>query len=98
MDLLFKRYASPFSIMEQMLDAGRFEKYIDELIGIRNEEKEEDTLWDMYIHHRFLDMSFNQYKAELGINEIQKKPVKADFETTIKESISILNNFVPENR
>lgn len=97
MDLLFKRYASPFLMLEQMLTAGRFAEYVDELIGIRNGEIEDDTLWDMYLHHQFLDMSFDAYKMNLGISTKQThQPVKADFETTVKKSISILNDFVPE--
>ena len=31
MDLLFNRYASPFLILDQMLEAGRFSEFINEL-------------------------------------------------------------------
>ena len=39
MDLLFKRYANPFLLLDNLIATGRFLEFIFELIDIQNEEK-----------------------------------------------------------
>lgn len=93
MDLLFKRYADPFLLLNTVLKANRFAEFLDELIQIVNDETEEKALWDIYLHKVF-DKSYKEFMNEVKIPEEATKPI--DFETTIKDSFSILEGFNPE--
>lgn len=53
MDLLFSRYASPFLLLDQMILTDRFSAFVSELLRIRNEEKDEQTLWEFFLHKVF---------------------------------------------
>ena len=57
MDLLFKRYANPFLLLDNMITTGRFLEFILELIDIQNDEK----IHDVWIHKVF-DKSFDDFK------------------------------------
>ncbi len=74
-----------------MISAGRLSEFIDEIISIRNEELNEKTAWEYYLH-RIYDRSFEDFynsaekkeSAEVDLNEI---------EATIKRSQEILKSF-----
>lgn len=98
MDLLFSRYASPFLILDQMIEAGRFSEFINELYKIQNEETDNKTIWEYYLHHSLLTMGFDEFKRTMGVgshNPVEVKK-KANVETTIAESYNMINGFVPE--
>lgn len=96
MDLLFKRYADPFSFMDQMILCERFEEFVSEFIKIKNDETEEDSLWQYYLHYPFLEMSFAEFRKRLGIDK-SEQPTKSDLETTVRNSVNILDGFVPDD-
>lgn len=98
MDLCFKRYASPFSIINQFLKVGRFAEFVDNLIRTENKEKEEKTLWEYYLSARmqFYEGSFEDLKEGIKNNRKNANMTAKDIETTIKNSMKILNNFNPE--
>lgn len=94
MDLLFKRYASPFLLLDTYISSGRMNEFIIEFMNIHNEE----TMWDVWIHKIF-EQSFDDYKEsvyEHARNAV--KPTKRQLETTISNSQQILNSFVPEDQ
>ena len=95
MDLLFNRYASPFLILEQMIAVGRFPEFVEEFLVMRNEETEAETLFDMYLHHSFLEISFEEWKKKCVKGNQRQPQKKADFETTIRNSFGMLHNFAP---
>ena len=97
MDLLFKRYASPFLLIEEMLRCGRFAEFVGEFLRMHNKDVEEQTLWDMYLHHSFLDKSFDRFKELIGVKPDTAEAKSGDFKTTVNNSVSILNSFVPED-
>lgn len=89
MDLLFKRYASPFILLDTCIDSGRLSDFILELIEIHNEEIQ----WEFYIH-RVHDKSFEEFKKSL-----QPRSNKVDdeqLEATILDSSKILEGFIPQ--
>lgn len=98
MDLLFTRYASPFLILDQMMEAGRFSEFINELYKIQNEETDNKTMWDLYLHHSFITMGYDEFKRTLGVGaNIPAEPEKkANIETTISSAYNMINGFVPE--
>lgn len=95
MDMLFKRYACPFSLLEQTLLTGRFEEWIDEFIKIINEDTEDQALWEMYLHSQFLTESFEDFKRKCKIPSTSNQPI-VNVEATIQQSFDMLNNFNPE--
>lgn len=89
MDLLFNRYASPFILLDGMLETGRFCDFIQKFIDIQNDEK---------IYRLWLHKVYEKPYAEFKDQVIQAaKPVNpVNLETTIRESENILSNFIPE--
>lgn len=94
MDLLFKRYANPWDLLDQMILCGRFSEFVSEFIKIKNEETEEDSLWEYFLHHPFIEISFEEFKRRLGIGVDEEQ--NHNLEATVRESKNILDGFVPE--
>ncbi len=89
MDLLFKRYASPFLLVDQMLLTGQFSTFVTEIFDFDSDER----LWNIFLH-KVEGQSFNEWKASLG-QESNQKMTKNEIETTINDSFDILNGFEP---
>ena len=94
MDLLFKRYASPFSLLDIMLQSDRFDDFVVNLINEENEQK----LWELYLHHGWLNKSFEDFKHDVLVpksDHVSKKVTEKEIEATINHSKEILNSFNP---
>lgn len=93
MDLLFKKYASPFTLLDLMLTSDKLDEFVITLIDEENEQK----LWELYLHHGWLNKSFDDFKKEVigqvtdEVNNVSSK----DIEATINHSKDILNGFNP---
>lgn len=92
MDLLLKRYASPF-LMYEAFDAGELEEFVDGFMNILNEEKTENTLWEFYLH-KIYEISYEEFLNNNKKVKQDEKPV--DFETAIIESMNIIEGFIPD--
>lgn len=94
MDLIFKRYQSPF-FLDYCIENGNLSKLVDLLLKKQDEER----LWEMYLSTLIYNTkSFNQWKQEVlgNKNEIQKlKMSKKEIDTTIQKSREILRGFKP---
>ena len=95
MDLCFKRYASPFLFMDEMIHAGRFEEFVVELMTTISKEKEDQVNWEYFLH-KVIEGSFSDFLAELEINKKNQNLSERTIETTINHSMKILNGFNPE--
>lgn len=99
MDLLYKKYASPFSLLDLMLQFNRFDEFVDEVIDAYNDE----LLWQMYLSllsNPFYEnnKSFDEFKKQLKEQTIQEpnnKITEKEIEATINHSKEILNSFNP---
>lgn len=89
MDLLFKRYASPFSLLDQMIMGEQFFNFVNDLFDFAEDER----LWDYYLH-KISGQSFTEFKNSLKERNEVVSPINV--ETTINDSYDILQNFVPE--
>ena len=96
MDLLFKRYASPFLFINGMLQTGRFTEFVESLVNTVNEEKEEKHLWEFYLSRPMIEGSYQEFKEEIKNNNSNASLSANDIETTVKDSMNILKNFNPE--
>ena len=88
MDLLFRRYASPFLLLDGMLETGRFSDYVLKFIDIQNDEK----IYNLWLHKCY-DKSYAEFKDQ--VTESAKPADPVDLEATIRESEDILKSFIP---
>lgn len=94
MDLLFQRYASPFFFLDNMIRCGRFSDFVVEFIELTNKEKEDALNWEYFLH-KVWNKSFREFIEEMKTNEDNKKMTAEHIETTVQNSLNILNNFNP---
>lgn len=94
MDLLFKRYANPFLLLDIYLDQGRLLSFVKEFLEINNEVIQ----WEFYLAKVF-DLSWEDYQKELK----RRAKIKRDNELSgdaadsiIHDSENLLNGFSPE--
>ena len=93
MDLLFKRYASPFILIDNLILTNSSSSFIDDLIDFINKEKEEQINWEFFLHKVF-DKSWKEFCDEVS-QPIDDKEI--DLGATVKKSKDMLNNFTPES-
>ena len=93
--MLFQRYASPMVILDKMILTGRFFDFVCEFIQIRNEELEDQTRWEFYLHKVF-NMDFQDYLAQTAGTTGTGDDMTPDaLESTVKESMGIITDFCP---
>ena len=92
MDLLFKRYASPFVLLDNLIATASLSNFIDDFFKFIGEEKQEETKWQFFLHKVF-DKSWKDFCEEITSVD---KAEKVDVGATIKKSHDMLNNFTPE--
>lgn len=95
MDLLFKRYANPFPFLDGMIQAGRFFDFVIAFDITIYKEKDEETLWNFYLH-RVFDKSFVDFKTEIEVEQKNRHLSVSAIQTTIQKTKNILDNFNPE--
>ena len=95
MDLLSQRYADPYFFMDGMLQTGRFNEFVVNLVKTVNREKEEKVEWDVYLH-KVQGMSFSEYKETIENNKALRNMDKSTIEATVQHSNNILDNFNPD--
>lgn len=91
MDLLFKRYASPFLLLDEMILNGTLFEFVLHMMKQSYEESE----WEYFLH-KVYDKSFKDFKESLTIDNKTMEMSKSDIETTVKDSMNMVMNFVPD--
>jgi hypothetical protein len=82
-----------------MLDAGRLDESIDELVRMHNTELQEKHLWEMWLHKEFEGHpTWEQFRHRHLHPEQYKKSAKQgvnmdDFEAIVKKSRDLMNSF-----
>jgi 3-methyladenine DNA glycosylase Tag len=90
MDLLFKRYASPFPLLTGYIQTERFCEFIQAF----HDQKMEDDRWEFYLH-RVWDKSYTEFCDSMQMSQALQSMSDIDMETTVKKSMDILGNFNP---
>lgn len=90
MDLLFKRYADPFSLLTGYIQTSRFCEFITAFC----EQKVEDDRWEYFLH-KVWDKSFTEFSESLQVTQDLQDMSEDDMEATVKKSMDILGNFNP---
>ena len=91
MDLLFKRYADPFSLVDGYIQTGRFCEFIAAFYA----QKNEDDRWEYFLH-KVWDKSYTDFCNTLQVTHDLQAMSEVSIETTVRKSMDILNNFHPE--
>ena len=91
--MVFHRYASPMVMLDSMIKTRRFSEFVNEFIKIRNEETEDQTKWEYWLH-RVVDMSFADF-LEKSDNRKNAEISHDVLEATLKDSWGIINGFCP---
>ena len=95
MDLLSQRYANPCFFMDGMIQTGRFNEFVDDIIQAHNNELEEKTMWDVWLH-KIWEGGFDEFKESVK-NDMKNQNMSArTIEATVQDSLDILKNFSPE--
>ena len=92
MDLLFKRYASPFLLLDNFILTSSCNDFIDDFCKIIIEEREHKTQWEYFLHKVF-DQSWSDFVS--GV-KVSNEPEEIDLGATIIKSRDMLKNFTPE--
>ena len=91
MDLLFQRYADPFTLLTGYIQTSRFCEFIQMFC----EQKIEADRWEFFLH-KVYDKSYTEFCDALQVTQDQQEMSEDDIETTVKKSMDILGNFNPE--
>ena len=95
MDLLFKEYASPFSLLDEVIKNGRFCDFLDTF----DEQRLERSIWEYYLHKIGMwdDISFDDFRKKIlngnPLGRPMTKPSNELIEKTIRHSFDIMNDF-----
>ena len=96
MDLLYQRYASPFSFIDGYIQTGRFNEFVVELLKTVRKEKEDRWQWEFFLHKVWDDITFEDFKKDIETNTNNQNMTAKTIETTVTESMDILKNFTPQ--
>ena len=91
MDLLFKRYANPFSLLDGYIQTSRFCEFLSEF----GQLKKEDDRWEFFLH-KVYDKTFDEFCEVLQNTQDLQGMSDDDIEATVQESMKILGNFNPD--
>ena len=78
-----------------MIKMHRLEQFVTELVTIHNEEMEDKTLWDIWLH-RIFDKGFDEFKKSLGGHNEKAAPTQEEVKSIAMDSRNILAGFVPD--
>ena len=80
-----------------MIQTGRLCEFIRELFHIRNEEMEEETAWEVWLHKVF-HMEWAEFRASLNDKSSTNNaaPTHEKLEQTVRDSAKMLMNFCPD--
>lgn len=95
MDLIFKRYSSPFFIINEMIANNQLVEFINKLYDITNDEK----IYEFWLH-RVYGQSFEEYKGSLNVQKNSSdardySKEKVDVNKVVSQSMDILNDLKP---
>ena len=90
MDLLFKRYASPFTLLDGYIKTSRFCEFIHAFV----KEAKEEEKWEFFLH-KVWDKTYDEFNEALQISQNEQALTEEDIKATVKKSMSILGNFNP---
>ena len=96
LDMLFQRYSDPLTLVDKMILSRRLEEFVSQFMNLWNQDIEEKTTWEMWLHKVF-DQSYSDWTNALkGKQSAYEVPSEDELEMTVRNSMISLNCFVPE--
>ena len=95
MDQVSKRYSDPCFFMDGMIQTCRFSEFVEEFAKTVSQEREEQLNWEFFLHKVF-EGTYQEFKDDIETNKQNQSMSKEKIETTVKNSMDILNNFNPD--
>lgn len=95
MDLLAKRYASPFFVLDDMIRLGQLHDFLSEVLQAIVEEEKEKYRWEFFLH-KVYDKSYDEYLRMVNSaeNEQNETPItEAEIMDVCEFSQNILEGF-----
>ena len=91
--MIFKRYSSPFILIDELIESNQFDDFIPTIINNRND----DLLFEVWLH-KVYDKSFTEFKDSVDTSTIAQTEALTEDEikTTIKKSKEMLSDFKPQ--
>ena len=91
--MVFKRYSSPFSLFDELIESNQFNDFIVTL----NTKYIEDLEYELWLH-KVYDKSFEEFKKDISISRDAQAGYmnEEDVKATVKKSNEILSNFTPQ--
>lgn len=77
-----------------MLMTGRLSRFVSEIIKIVNEEMEEKTLWEFWLHKDW-ERSWSEFRKSLNDKQNNAAPTQQESLDIVKESMSMMASFCP---
>ena len=96
MDLLAKRYASPFLVLDEFIRLHQLHDFVVETLKTIAEERIHEKRWEFYLH-RVYDMSFEEYVRECEKPQTQnQKMTDEQISSVVDDSRKMIEGFLPE--
>ena len=91
--MVFKRYSSPFSLFDELIESNQFNDFIVTL----NTKYIEELEYELWLH-KVYDKSFEEFKKDISISRDAQAGYmnEEDVKATVKKSNEILSNFTPQ--
>lgn len=81
------------ALLDRMIATKRLTEFIHEFLHIKNEEMEEKTMWELWLH-RVHDMSFDEFVRKAKAAAAEPETLEDEtIESIIADSQNILNGF-----
>ena len=77
------------TLLSLMIRSGRFFEFVCEIVNIKNEETEEQTLWEIWLHKDF-EQSFVEFHASLEQSSTEEME-EEELAAIVRQSQEILS-------
>lgn len=91
--MLYQRYANPLELLDGMLMAGQMHGFVSKIIDMYNDEMEEKTNWEYWLHKDW-ERSWPEFLQALN-DKPHAAPTQQETLEIVKESMSIMASFDP---
>lgn len=78
-------------LLDRMFETGQLNRFVSEMIKVINEERDEKTLWEYWLHKDW-ERSWSEFRKALN-DKPKAAPTQKETEEIVKESQSILASF-----
>lgn len=81
-----------------MIQSGRLYEFLCEMLHIRKKEKEDEALWDVWLHKVWDNTAWPEFYASRHdkSSTTEAAPPKEKLKDTVRESAQMLMNFCPD--